>query len=51
MKALAQPDTGERLATLGAEGVGNSPEEFRAFFKDEIAKWAKVVQAAGLKVE
>jgi len=51
VKALAQPDTRERLATLGAEGVGNSPEEFHAFFKDEIAKWAKVVQAAGLKVE
>jgi tripartite-type tricarboxylate transporter receptor subunit TctC len=51
VKALAQPDMKERLATLGAEGVGNTPEEFRAFVKAEIAKWAKVVKAAGLKVE
>jgi tripartite-type tricarboxylate transporter receptor subunit TctC len=51
VKALAQPDTKERLATLGAEGVGNSPEEFRAFVKDEIVKWGKVVKAAGMKIE
>jgi tripartite-type tricarboxylate transporter receptor subunit TctC len=51
VKALAQPDTRERLVTLGAEGVGSSPEEFRAFVKAEISKWAKVVKAAGLKVE
>ena len=51
VKALAQPDVKERLATLGAEGVGNSPEEFRAFVKAEIAKWARVVKEAGLKVE
>jgi tripartite-type tricarboxylate transporter receptor subunit TctC len=51
VKALKQPDTKERLATLGAEAVGNSPEEFRVFIKDEIVKWAKVVKAAGLKVE
>jgi tripartite-type tricarboxylate transporter receptor subunit TctC len=50
-KALAQPDMKERLATMGAEPVGNSPEEFRVFVKAEIAKWAKVVKAAGLKVE
>lgn len=51
VKALAQPDMKERLATLGAEGVGSSPDAFRAFFKAEIAKWAGVVKAAGLKVE
>jgi tripartite-type tricarboxylate transporter receptor subunit TctC len=51
VKALAQPDTKERLVTLGAEGVGSSPEEFRGFVKAEISKWSKVVKAAGLKVE
>ena len=50
-KALAQPDVKERLATMGAEPVGNSPEAFRAFVKAEIVKWAKVVKEAGLKVE
>ncbi|MES2564116.1 MAG: tripartite tricarboxylate transporter substrate binding protein, partial [Pseudomonadota bacterium] len=51
VRALAQADTKERLATLGAEGVGSSPEDFRAFFNAEIVKWSKVVKAAGLKVE
>ena len=50
-KALVQPDVKERLATMGAEGVGSSPEEFGAFVKAEIRKWAKVVKEAGLKVE
>ena len=51
VKALAQPDVKERLATLGAEGVGNTPEQFRGFLKAEIVKWARVVKEAGLKVE
>jgi tripartite-type tricarboxylate transporter receptor subunit TctC len=50
-KAIAQPDLKERLATLGAEGVGSSPGEFKAFVQTEIAKWARVVREAGLKVE
>jgi len=50
-KALAQTDMKARLASLGAEGVGSSPAEFRAFFAAEIVKWAKVVKAAGLKAE
>jgi tripartite-type tricarboxylate transporter receptor subunit TctC len=51
VKALAEPDTKTRLATLGAEGVGSSPDEFKAFVQAEIRKWARVVKAAGLKVE
>ncbi|HYC44191.1 MAG TPA: tripartite tricarboxylate transporter substrate binding protein [Burkholderiales bacterium] len=51
VKALAQPDVKERLATLGAEGVGNTPDQFRAFVKAEITKWARVVKEAGLKVQ
>ena len=33
---------------MGAEPVANSPEEFRAFVKAEIVKWAKVVRDAKL---
>jgi tripartite-type tricarboxylate transporter receptor subunit TctC len=51
VQALGQADVKQRLSTLGAEGVGSSPDEFRAFIKAEIAKWAKVVKQAGLKVE
>jgi tripartite-type tricarboxylate transporter receptor subunit TctC len=50
-KALEQRDLKERLATLGAEGVGSTPDEFKAFVQDEIRKWARVVKEAGLKVE
>lgn len=50
-RALAQTDMKERLATLGAEGVGSSPDEFKGFVQSEITKWARVVKQAGLKVE
>jgi tripartite-type tricarboxylate transporter receptor subunit TctC len=49
--ALALPDVKERLAVLGADGVGDSPQHFAAFIKADIAKWAKVVKDAGIKVE
>jgi len=48
---LKLPDVSERLARLGAEPVGSTPEQFDAFIKTEITKWAKVVQEAGLKVD
>ncbi|MBI4190600.1 MAG: tripartite tricarboxylate transporter substrate binding protein [Betaproteobacteria bacterium] len=50
-RALAQPDVKQRLATMGADGVGNTPRQFAEFIKAEIPKWAKVVKNAGLKVE
>jgi tripartite-type tricarboxylate transporter receptor subunit TctC len=51
LKALANPVVKERLAALGADAVGNTPEQFAAFVQAEIGKWARVVKAAGLKVE
>jgi tripartite-type tricarboxylate transporter receptor subunit TctC len=48
---LALPEVKERLATLGADGVGSSPDEFAAFVRAELRKWAKVVREAGIKVE
>ena len=51
VKALANPAVKERLVGLGADAIGNTPEQFAAFVQAEIKKWAKVVQAAGLKVE
>ena len=41
----------EQLAAVGMESVNNSPEEFTAFMKAEIAKWRKVVKASGAPVE
>ncbi|MFN0160323.1 MAG: tripartite tricarboxylate transporter substrate binding protein [Burkholderiales bacterium] len=51
VKALAQPDVREKLTAQGAEAVGSSPEEFRAYMRAEIDKWAKVIRAAGVTIE
>jgi tripartite-type tricarboxylate transporter receptor subunit TctC len=48
-KILRAPDLRERFATLGAEPVGNSPDEFAAFVRSEIAKWKKVVDFAKIQ--
>ena len=41
----------DRILADGAEPVGSSPEEFTNYLRAETAKWAKVVQAAGIKPE
>jgi tripartite-type tricarboxylate transporter receptor subunit TctC len=49
VKALSAPATRERLAKLGAETVGNSPEEFRALLESEQKLWTKAVKDSGAK--
>src|SRR5688572_3408595 len=51
VRALNSPDLKERLQGLGADPVGNTPEQYTAFMQNEIAKWAKVIKAAGIKGE
>ena len=51
VKALATPEMRERLASQGAEAVGNTPEQFATFIKAEIEKWAKIVKASGARVD
>jgi len=50
-RALNSADMRERLAHEGAEVVGGSPEEFGRFYRAEIEKWAKVIRAAGIRLE
>ena len=50
-KALAAPDVREKLIAQGAEPIGSSPEEFRAYIRAEIEKWGKVVRASGARVD
>ena len=47
--ALQSPEAKTRFASLLAEPVGNSPEEFAAFMKSELAKYESVVKASGAK--
>ena len=49
--ALARPDMKERMAANGTDIIGNSPAEFAAFIKTDIAKWAKVVKNSGARVD
>jgi tripartite-type tricarboxylate transporter receptor subunit TctC len=41
----------DRLAAEGANPVGNTPEQFAAFLKAEVAQWSKAVKAAGAQVD
>ena len=45
------PEVKSNLLAEGAEPVGNTPEQFGEFIKSEIAKWGKVIRAAGLRAE
>ena len=49
--SLSAPKVRDALVSVGAEPVGNTPEEFARFLRDEMTKWGKVVKAAGLKAE
>jgi tripartite-type tricarboxylate transporter receptor subunit TctC len=51
VKIINMPDVREKLIGLGAEPVGNSSEEFGAFVKAEVVKWADVVKKSGAKVD
>jgi tripartite-type tricarboxylate transporter receptor subunit TctC len=51
MRVMQSPDIQARLPVDGARFTANSPEQFSAFVKSEIAKWAPVVKASGARVD
>lgn len=50
-KALADPALKAKLVEQGIVAVGSTPEEFRTFVGEEIARWGKVITDAGIKME
>ena len=50
VRALADPDVKKRFADLGVEAVSSTPEQFSAFIRDEMAKYAKLIKEANIKV-
>ena len=50
-EAMRDPAVKEKLASQGAELIGDTPEHFRDFIAAEIAKWAKVIKDAGVATE
>jgi len=51
IKAMKPPEVQERLATLGLDPVGNTPAQFDEQIRRDLAKWSKVVKAAGIQPE
>ena len=50
-KAINSPDLRAKFEALGIESVGSSPEQAGKFLDEEIVKWAKVINAAGVKAD
>ena len=48
-KALLQKDIRDRIAAMGADAVGNSPEAFAQFWRAESDKWARIVKDANIR--
>jgi tripartite-type tricarboxylate transporter receptor subunit TctC len=51
VRILKTPEMKEHMASLGAEPVGNTPEQFLAYIKNEIPKYAKVIRESGASVD
>jgi len=49
VKAMHSPEMKAPLAASGTDPVTNTPEEFAAYIRQEIAKWGKVIKDAGIK--
>jgi len=51
IRVLRIPEVRDGLTSQGADIVGNSPDEFAAWIRTEVKKWAEVVQRSGAKVD
>ena len=51
VRVINVAETRDRLIGMGVDLVGNSPDEFGAFLRSEIARYAKVIKDAGIKAE
>lgn len=51
LKAVSDPALREKLMARGADPVANTPEQFTAYLKDDIARWARLAQSTTIKVD
>ena len=51
VRGLSQPQTKERLANIGVEVVGSTPEALGATVKAEMAKWSRLIKELGIRGE
>jgi tripartite-type tricarboxylate transporter receptor subunit TctC len=47
---MALPDVKKTITDLGSDVVANSPQEFAAYIKSEVARWGKVIRDANIVV-
>lgn len=50
-KTLQDREIRDRIVSMGADVVGNTPEQFAKFWRDESDKWAKVIREADIRAE
>ena len=51
VQALTSPEMRRQFTNQGAEVVANTPAEFSAFLREEVAKWNKVIRDSGARVD
>ena len=45
------PEVSQQFAAQGIDATGNTPEQFAAYIKSEIAKWARAIKASGARAD
>jgi tripartite-type tricarboxylate transporter receptor subunit TctC len=49
--AMADKEVREKMASVGADPIGSSPEQFAPFLRAEVDKWRKVIRTSGITIE
>ena len=50
-KVVAAPDLRERFAAIGTDAISSTPEQYAAFIKTEMAKYARIIKSANIRIE
>ena len=48
---LKEPALRDRLAAVGIDAAGSTPEAFGAYIRQEIKTWSKVIKEAGVRID
>jgi tripartite-type tricarboxylate transporter receptor subunit TctC len=51
LDALRKPEVNQRLASIGAEPVGSTPEALRVHLQAEMEKWGRVIAQRGIRAD
>jgi tripartite-type tricarboxylate transporter receptor subunit TctC len=51
VEALASPEVKATFSAQGIDTIGNTPQQFASFIRQDLAKWEKVVKASGAKID